>query len=129
MWSGPLEDIPDGWALCNGANGTPNLSTYFIRSAHPALPPGTTGGKWNHIHTLDVGAHEHSHSASALSASPSLDSGDKLINSEPDGHYMESTYGHTHQITVNPDMHDHDAIAGSTDLIPRFYALAFIMKL
>lgn len=30
MWSGAINDIPEGWALCNGEKGTPNLSGRFI---------------------------------------------------------------------------------------------------
>lgn len=30
MWSGSADAIPDGWALCNGQNGTPNLSGKFV---------------------------------------------------------------------------------------------------
>ncbi|MGQ0739150.1 MAG: hypothetical protein ACT4OJ_08845 [Bacteroidota bacterium] len=30
MWSGLIAEIPTGWALCDGANGTPNLSGRFI---------------------------------------------------------------------------------------------------
>lgn len=30
MWSGAINDIPEGWALCNGENETPNLSGRFI---------------------------------------------------------------------------------------------------
>lgn len=30
MWSGSIANIPAGWALCNGANGTPDLSGKFI---------------------------------------------------------------------------------------------------
>jgi hypothetical protein len=30
MWSGTIAAIPTGWALCDGANGTPNLSGKFI---------------------------------------------------------------------------------------------------
>ena len=29
-YTGPLNKIPNGWALCNGANGTPNLSGRFL---------------------------------------------------------------------------------------------------
>jgi hypothetical protein len=31
MWSGTT--IPDGWAICNGQNGTPNLIGRFIKAA------------------------------------------------------------------------------------------------
>lgn len=30
IWSGLVEDIPTGWALCNGGSGTPDLSALFI---------------------------------------------------------------------------------------------------
>jgi microcystin-dependent protein len=30
MWSGALNEIPIGWALCDGTNGTPNLKGRFI---------------------------------------------------------------------------------------------------
>ena len=30
MWSGAIADIPTGWRLCNGNNGTPNLRNRFI---------------------------------------------------------------------------------------------------
>ena len=33
MWSGDENNIPDGWALCNGANGTPDLTGRFIVGA------------------------------------------------------------------------------------------------
>ena len=30
MWSGTITDIPKGWALCDGTNGTPDLRGKFI---------------------------------------------------------------------------------------------------
>jgi microcystin-dependent protein len=33
MWSGSLANIPAGWALCDGANGTPDLRSRFIVGA------------------------------------------------------------------------------------------------
>lgn len=44
MWSGSAETIPTGWALCDGANGTPNLTDRFILGAGKAYQPGATGG-------------------------------------------------------------------------------------
>src|SRR3989304_8183330 len=31
MWSGLLVNIPNGWALCDGMNGTPDLRGQFIK--------------------------------------------------------------------------------------------------
>ena len=33
MFSGAETDIPDGWALCNGENGTPDLRGRFVVGA------------------------------------------------------------------------------------------------
>ena len=41
MWSG--SDVPDGWALCDGTDGTPNLSDRFIVAAGSSYAVGTTG--------------------------------------------------------------------------------------
>ena len=34
MWHGEVNDIPDGWAICNGENGTPDLRNRFIVGVH-----------------------------------------------------------------------------------------------
>lgn len=42
MWSGTIASIPAGWSLCNGSNGTPDLTDKFIVSvASAAENPGT----------------------------------------------------------------------------------------
>ena len=43
MWSG--SEIPKGWAICDGNNGTPNLIGKFIKASETA---GETGGGGNH---------------------------------------------------------------------------------
>jgi microcystin-dependent protein len=60
LFSGPIANIPSGWALCNGANGTPDLRNRFIVGAGDAYVPGSTGGA-NTV-TLDVSqmpSHNH----------------------------------------------------------------------
>lgn len=52
MWSGLLAAIPTGWLLCDGANGTPDLSDKFIRGLLPGEEPGATGGANTHTHIL-----------------------------------------------------------------------------
>ena len=42
MYNGKAEDIPSGWAICDGTNGTPNLIDRFILASTYA---GGTGGK------------------------------------------------------------------------------------
>ena len=44
MWSGSASTIPTGWTLCDGTNGTPNLTDRFVLGAGKAYQPGATGG-------------------------------------------------------------------------------------
>lgn len=41
MFNGKAEDIPSGWAICDGTNGTPNLIDRFILASNIC---GSTGG-------------------------------------------------------------------------------------
>ena len=36
MWSGSASAVPDGWKLCDGANGTPNLKGRFVVGYDPS---------------------------------------------------------------------------------------------
>ena len=95
MWSGAIANIPTGWALCNGQNGTPDLRGRFIVSATYGdditfdgedynYPIGTTGGK-NEV-KLTVGQmpkHNHNTSSSVSDGS---------VTSSSDG-------DHTHKVS------------------------------
>lgn len=47
MWHGSADNVPDGWVLCDGTNGTPDLSDRFIRSRSRPAPDeaGRRGGQ------------------------------------------------------------------------------------
>lgn len=65
--------IPDGWAVCNGLNGTPNLQDKFIVAASGTRAAGSTGGVESvtltaaqsgvpaHTHTTENADAPHSH--------------------------------------------------------------------
>ena len=64
MWGLPISAIPSGWSLCNGTNGTPNLTGRFIRHADAdasgTVNVGATGGaSTDVITTSSNGAHTH----------------------------------------------------------------------
>lgn len=47
LWSGSIASIPTGWALCNGSNGTPNLTDKFIIGAGNSYNVGNTAAVIN----------------------------------------------------------------------------------
>jgi hypothetical protein len=67
MWSGSIASIPGGWALCNGASGTPDLRDRFILGAGGTRAVATTGG------SADAIAVAHTHTYSATTGNQSAD--------------------------------------------------------
>lgn len=61
MWSGTINTIPIGWALCDGNNGTPNLLDRFVISVpNASTNPGATGGNSSYtLVTNQMPAHTH----------------------------------------------------------------------
>ena len=44
MWWGRAEEVPEGWAICNGQNGTPNLTGRFVVGAGESRADGAAPG-------------------------------------------------------------------------------------
>jgi microcystin-dependent protein len=58
LWYGT--EAPDGWAICNGENGTPNLAGKFPVGAGNAYAPGAEGGADTvTLETKHLPAHGH----------------------------------------------------------------------
>lgn len=43
--------VPEGWLICNGENGTPDLRDRFIFGTAEPVNIGAMGGKINHLHS------------------------------------------------------------------------------
>ncbi|XWN35198.1 MAG: hypothetical protein ROO73_00135 [Roseivirga sp.] len=145
MWSGTTDNVPPGWILCDGNNNTPDLKGRFIVAADKSstdyqaqklggykvnLPAQsfTTDSQGNHQHGLPyegwykgwchgdkwntplLAFHENSQNETIPSSSQ---------NTKESG-------AHMHSVSVAIS----HAGGATEDLIrPRYYALAFIMKL
>lgn len=46
-WAGTAANVPTGWRLCDGTNGTPNMMNRFALGASAT---GAIGGTWEHNH-------------------------------------------------------------------------------
>lgn len=104
MWSGAVVDIPDGWALCNGSNGTPNLAGRFIVGQDLLYPINTTGGNYEHTHICFDPGHVHQ-----IPAGPDIAAGSDYSKATTQAYPIGST--------------------SASENEPLWYALAFIMKL
>ena len=153
MWSGSAGAIPQGWALCDGTNGTPDLRDRFVVGAGSGYSVGMTGGTSSnnvaHSHTVNshshtiaaeapgtnsTGSHQHNEQTIANGSSPG---GLRCVEqSGVAGHNVTEAAG-SHSHTVNS--HSHGGATGSAspgtdsqlgviDNRPPYYALCFIMK-
>ncbi len=66
LWSGALNQVPAGWALCNGGTvsgrTTPDLRNRFVVGAGAAYNPGSTGGADSVALTVNqMPSHAHSY--------------------------------------------------------------------
>lgn len=98
MWSGSSDAIPDGWALCNGENNTPDLRDKFIIGAGSEYQPGNIGGdKTKTLSTNNLPSHSHSFSGSANSNGSHTHSATLNLS----GLTTASAGSHTHTATLD----------------------------
>ena len=128
MWSGAINQIPEGWALCDGNDGTPDLRNRFIVGAGSGYAVAATGGEASHTLTIaEIPAHNHGvtdpgHIHAYKNGSDTTSSG--YAANTNNGTPTQSTENATTGISIN------NAGGGvAHNNLPPYYALAFIMKL
>jgi hypothetical protein len=50
VWRHPLHELPDGFVVCDGTNGTLDMRDYFPMGAGGSYEVGDTGGSETHSH-------------------------------------------------------------------------------
>lgn len=149
MWSGSIDSIPTGWALCDGTQGTPNLVDRFIIGAGNTYSVGSTGGSADAIiplHSHTIPAHTHTGTADSAGAHahnvyvgvedgsnyPNLLKAETSYRNSGRALSTASVGAHTHSITINSGGSGTTSSVGSSATnanLPPYYALAYIMKL
>ena len=62
LWYGDTNNVPNGFALCDGTNDTPDLRDKFVVGAGSAYTPGDTGGADSVTLTVDqIPPHTHTY--------------------------------------------------------------------
>lgn len=146
MWSGSLNQIPEGWALCDGSNGVPDLRDRFVVGAGSGYTVAQTGGvasnNISHNHSLNGHTHymDHSHTVT-LGGVPGEGSnnGYATVDWKDVGSSGKSAVGeHYHPAYVSGSTmantggaNGNTGSGGATNLEnrPPYYSLAFIIKL
>lgn len=136
IWRGSTSTIPDGWVLCDGQNGTPDLRDKFVLGAGNSYSVGNTGGEETHILTVnEMPTHKHSTSGSSYGSFVTSLSFDTYESRDP---YSIGS-GSTHPNSVSDLSTNSDSVylsisqgsAGGSSAhnnMPPYYALCYIMK-
>lgn len=91
MWSGSIATIPTGWYLCDGTNGTPNLTDRFIVGAGSTYAVGATGGAAS-VTLTEAQIPSHSHTITAYGSTDSQGYHTHTINDPGHTHSTSSYY-------------------------------------
>jgi hypothetical protein len=124
LWSGTAANIPSGWVLCNGLNGTPNLTDRFVMGAGSTYSPGATGGTANisdvpsHTHTWSGStgsSGDHTHTVSGNAASGGDHSHTVTAATASDGAHNHNVSGNTSNTGAHTHGYQHFSDTGPLD--------------
>lgn len=136
LWSGSVLSIPTGWLLCNGLNGTPNLTNKFVVGAGDTYAVAATGGTTDavvvsHTHVVQgntnvAGNHSHSTQWTWYDGGAGRGLVDP-VNPGSGSYFVPTTEAgaHSHTITVSAST---TGESGTNKNLPPYYALCYIMK-
>lgn len=144
-WYGNIANIPDGFVLCDGNNGTPDLRDRFIVGAGSAYSLGAVGGA-THIQLSWNEMPSHSHTRGTMEIWGNFGGTDvqggywgngsfyvsSYGNYNDYGGSYHSNYGSTMSFNASRTWSGETSYAGSNwahENRPPYYALYYIMKL
>lgn len=143
MFNGLSSEIPKGWHICDGTDGTPNLIGKFIKASNIS---GNTGGSstiqvleenmpkhthtfvGNQVTTSEAGAHSHT-IRGKYGKSDNADNRNCLeTGSETDLITTSQSGAHTHTIDMSNTQLSYQGEGKPIKFEPLYYSLIYIMK-
>ena len=143
MFNGLSSEIPKGWHICDGTEGTPNLTGKFIKASNTS---GETGGKstiqileenmprhthtfvGNQVTTSESGAHTHTIRGKYGKSDNANDRNCLETGSETDLITTSQSGAHTHTIDMSSTQLSYQGGGKPIEFEPLYYSLIYIMK-
>lgn len=143
MFNGLSSEIPKGWHICDGTEGTPNLTGKFIKASNTS---GETGGKstiqileenmprhthtfvGNQVTTSESGAHTHTIRGKYGKFDNANDRDCLETGSETDLITTSQSGAHTHTIDMSATQLSYQGEGKPIEFEPLYYSLIYIMK-
>lgn len=141
MFGGSISDIPEGWSICDGSNGTPNLIDKFIKSSTTAgdtggdnevtltidnLPPHTHTVESGTVNTSTDGDHSHTYTSPVMGMSDSAN--DRNVVESTGSGTTSSAGFHSHTIDLSSVVLSTVGLGEPIKIEPPYYTLLYIMK-
>lgn len=96
LWYGLATEVPDGWDICNGTNGTPDLRDRIPRCVNSSPIIGQSGGtNFTTMSNATMAPHNHPAGSNATNC-PHYHNAQTAY--APHGHYTQNTGNHQHQL-------------------------------
>ena len=113
LWYGNSSNVPTGWTICDGTNGTPNLLGRFVvcsgNNTDTNYIEGTSGG--NESYTLDISKlPPHNHVATSQNT-------DVFHNHAAAAEFRNIPHNHDATSQNTDVLHNHDASSQNTDVL------------
>ena len=143
MFNGLSSEIPKGWHICDGTEGTPNLTGKFIKASNTS---GETGGRpsiqileenmpkhthtfvGNKVTTSESGAHTHTIRGKYGKSDNANDRDCLETGSETDMITTSQSGAHTHTIDMSATQLSYQGEGKPIEFEPLYYSLIYIMK-
>ena len=143
MFSGLSSEIPDGWHICDGTGGTPNLIGRFIKASNASgeiggnstiqileenMPKHTHTFVGNQVTTSEAGAHTHTIRGKYGKSDNANDRNCLETGSETDLITTSQSGAHTHTIDMSNTQLSYQGEGKPIEFEPLYYSLIYIMK-
>jgi len=124
--------IPTNWQLCDGTNGTPNMTSQFVYGTNTEgqlLDSGGVADAVNVAHghtgsTNSTGSHTHSFTAAQPIGGHTDDGGSPDQRSAASARNTAANGNHSHTVTVA-----NSGVSGTNKNLPPYIKLAFIQRM
>ena len=144
MFNGTASEIPEGWHICDGTEGTPNLIGKFIKASDIS---GGTGGSStiqileenmpkhthtfveNQVTTSEAGAHTHTIRGKYGKSDNANDRNCLETGLETDLITTSEAGAHTHTIDMSNTQLSYQGEGKPIEFEPLYYSLIYIMKM
>lgn len=127
MWSGTVDNIPEGWQLCDGTNDTPDLRDRFIVGAGSSYTTGDIGGADSvTLTTQQMPKHTHAITIEGTASELECKYSNKI------GPYVYSANNSSSKIWGDASIEataENKGGGAAHENRPPYYALCFIIKL